>query len=111
MTALSAGAAADALALPVELEPVPDEQVLAGSPSTGWTMLDARVGVWEMTPGSMRDVEEDEVLIVLAGSATVAFDEPALPDVELRPGSIMRLRAGMRTRWTVHETLRKVFLA
>lgn len=111
MTPLVPGVAADAIALPVELEPVPDEQVLAGAPSTGWTMLDAQVGVWEMTPGSMRDVEEDEVFVVLAGAATVAFEEPALPDAALRPGSIMRLQAGMQTRWTVHETLRKAFLA
>ncbi|WP_405218723.1 cupin domain-containing protein [Agrococcus sp. Ld7] len=111
MTPLPAGAAADALALRIALEPVPDDQVLAGTPSTGWTMLDEQVGVWEMTPGSMRDLEEDEVFVVLAGSATVAFVEPALPDAELRPGSIMRLHAGMRTRWTVHETLRKAFLA
>lgn len=110
MTSLPAGAAADALALPLELDSVPDEQVLAGTPRTGWTMLDEQVGVWEMTPGSMRDVEEDEVFVVLTGSATVVFEEPALPEAELRPGSIMRLQAGMRTRWTVHETLRKAFL-
>lgn len=111
MTALPPGTEVGALGLRVELEPVPDDQVLVGTPSTGWTMLDERVGVWEMTPGSMRDVEEDEVFVVLAGSATVAFEQPALPDAELRPGSIMRLQAGMRTSWTVHETLRKAFLA
>lgn len=111
MTSLPAGIAADAIALPVDLRPVPAEQVLTGAPSTGWTMLDEQVGVWEMTPGGMRDVEEDEVFVVLAGSATVVFVAPALPDAELRPGSIMRLQAGMHTRWTVHETLRKAFLA
>jgi len=108
---LEPGAAIDAFAARIALEPVPAEQVLAGAPRTGWTMLDERVGVWEMTPGAMRDVEEDEVFVVLAGAATVAFVEPALPAVELRPGSVVRLRAGMRTEWTVRETLRKAFLA
>ena len=47
----------------------------------------------------------------VAGFATVAFDDPALPSIELRPGSVVRLTAGMRTVWTVRETLRKVYLA
>ena len=43
--------------------------------------------------------------------ATVTFDGPALPPMELRAGSVARLTAGMRTVWTVHETLRKVYIA
>ena len=67
--------------------------------------------MWEMTPGAMRDVEVDEVFVVLAGDATVEFVDPALPSIELRPGSVVRLEAGMRTVWTVRETLRKVYVA
>jgi uncharacterized cupin superfamily protein len=48
---------------------------------------------------------------VLAGSATVSFVEPDLPPVELAPGSVVRLTAGMRTTWIVRETLRKVYVA
>jgi uncharacterized cupin superfamily protein len=59
----------------------------------------------------MRDVEVDEVFLVIAGHATVEFVEPALPSIELRPGSIVRLDAGMSTVWTVTETLRKLFIA
>ena len=59
----------------------------------------------------MRDVEADEVFVVLAGDATVEFEDPALPPIELRPGSIVRLDEGMRTVWTVRETLRKVYIA
>ena len=33
------------------------------------------------------------------------------PTVELRPGSVVRLRAGQRTVWTVRQTLRKVYIA
>ncbi|SDS09862.1 cupin domain-containing protein [Agrococcus carbonis] len=111
MSRLQPGVAVDALGTAVDLEPVAREQVLGGAPRTGWTMLDEGIGVWEMTPGAMRDVEEDEVFVVLAGSATVAFLEPALPAVELRPGTVLRLRSGMRTEWTVRETLRKAFLS
>ena len=44
-----------------------------------------------MTPGAMRDVEADEVFVVLAGAATVEFEDPALAAIELRPGSVVRL--------------------
>ena len=47
----------------------------------------------------------------MSGDATVEFIEPALPSVDLRPGSVVRLEAGMRTVWTVRETLRKVYVA
>lgn len=67
--------------------------------------------MWEHTPGTSTDVEADEVFVVLAGAATVSFDGPALEPIELRPGSVVRLTAGMRTVWTVRETLRKVYLA
>lgn len=34
-----------------------------------------------------------------------------LPSIEVRAGSVVRLTEGMRTLWTVHETLRKVYIA
>jgi uncharacterized cupin superfamily protein len=104
----------DAATLVLSHEPVPADQVIAGAPTTGFVELDeiggAEVGVWEMSPGAMRDVESNEVFVVLAGSATVAFEDPALPSIELQPGSVVRLTAGMRTLWTAHETLRKVYI-
>lgn len=105
------GQVTDAAALPLTLEPVPDEQVVDGEPATGWVDLDEGIGVWEMTPGTMTDIEADEVFVVLSGDATVEFTDPTLPPIELRPGSVVRLREGMRTVWTVRETLRKVYLA
>ncbi|WP_127474015.1 cupin domain-containing protein [Microbacterium sulfonylureivorans] len=115
MTRLSAGTVTDAAHLPVAYEPVDDDQVVAGAPATRYVELDEAsgrsIGVWEMTAGAMRDVEADEVFVVLAGDATVEFDDAALPAIELRPGSIVRLEAGMRTVWTVRETLRKVCIA
>ena len=113
MSELDAGALVSADEVEVPLAPVPSAQVVAGSPSTGSVDLDEDmgIGVWEMTPGAMSDVEIDEVFVVVAGSATVEFVDPALPAVDLEPGSIVRLEAGMRTIWTVRETLRKVYLA
>ena len=90
---------------------MPSDQVVTGTPTTGYIELDdeSGFGVWEMSAGAMRDVEADEVFVVLSGAATVAFEDPALPSIDLAPGSIVRLEAGMRTVWTVHETLRKVY--
>jgi uncharacterized cupin superfamily protein len=118
---LVAGAVTDAAALPLEHEPVPADQVVAGAPTTGYAALDepgtgegggaGELGVWEMTPGAMRDTEVAEVFLVIAGRATVEFVDPSLPAIDLRPGSIVRLDAGMQTVWTVTETLRKLFIA
>lgn len=116
---LVAGAVTDAAALPLDHEPVPSDQVVAGAPTTGYAPLDepggeggaGELGVWEMTPGAMRDTEVDEVFLVIAGRATVEFADPSLPSIELRAGSLVRLDAGMQTVWTVTETLRKLFIA
>lgn len=115
---LVAGSVTDAAALALDHEPVPADQVVAGAPTTGYAPLDepgaggaGELGVWEMTPGAMRDTEVDEVFLVVAGRATVEFVDPALPPIELGPGAVVRLDAGMQTVWTVTETLRKLFIA
>jgi uncharacterized protein len=112
---LPAGAVVDAVGLALDGAPVEAAQVVAGAPQTGFAVLDesggGELGVWEMTPGAMSDVEADETFVVLSGSATVEFTDPPLPPIDLRAGSVVRLEAGMRTTWTVHETLRKVYLA
>lgn len=95
---------------------VADEQVTAGSPTTGslglGTANGAEVGVWEMSVGGMRDVEVDEYFVVLSGAATVTLWEgdAEVDRIELRAGSLCRLAAGSHTRWDVRETLRKVYV-
>lgn len=94
-------------------EPVPaGVDVLAGAPTAAVTSLadvgGAEVGVWEMTPGTVTDVEADEVFVVLSGRAVLAVDD-AEP-LDLAPGCVVRLHAGERTTWTVTETLRKVYV-
>lgn len=97
---------------PLAIDPLDPATVLDGSPAAGSQALaaiaGAEVGVWEMTPGTATDVEVDEVFVVLAGRATVTFDDGTA--LHLAPGSAVRLHAGDRTTWTVHETLRKVYV-
>lgn len=115
MSRLAPGAGVDAAGLAAVFEPVAEDQVVSGAPQTRYVDLDdspqRTVGVWEHTPGVSTDVEADEVFVVLAGDATLAFDDPSLPPVELRAGVVVRLTEGMRTTWTVRETLRKVYIA
>ena len=89
------------------------EHVLAGSPTTATTVLGSLggldVGIWEISEGSVRDIEVDEIFVVLSGSGRVDVDDGER--IELRPGVTVRLRAGDRTVWTITERLRKLWLA
>jgi uncharacterized cupin superfamily protein len=99
----------------LQLEPLPLEPgtIVSGRPEASILVLDespdGRVsrGVWQLTEGVVTDVEEDELFVVLSGRATVEVEGG--PTLELTPGTVCVLRAGDRTTWRVHETLRKVF--
>lgn len=111
----AAAVVTDALHAALTHESLPADVVRSGSPSTGIRQLGTfgglDVGIWEMTEGAAVDTEADEVFVVLAGSARVDFIEPALPSIEVQAGSVVRLAEGMQTLWTVHEILRKVYIA
>ena len=96
----------------VETYPLPEHDVVSGHPSVGSRIVrrfdEVEVGIWEMTPGSARDVEADEVFVVLSGAASVRFDDGR--ETSLRTGDVMSLVKGERTVWTVTETLRKVYV-
>lgn len=115
MNGLAAGSAVDVNSLPLDHEPLPAAEVLAGAPTAAVrelaTLGGTEIGVWEMTPGTATDTEADEVFVVLSGRATIAFASSGLPDLEVGPGSVVRLAEGMRTTWTVTETLRKIYVA
>lgn len=111
----------DALDLVLPRTPVARDQDAGGEPSTGsaelFTLPGAgggiEVGVWEMGVGAMYDVEVDEVFIVVQGVADVEVLDPSglvSETVALRPGVVCRLHAGTRTRWSVHRTLRKIYV-
>ena len=114
MTAIEGVDPVVALAVDIALTAVNQEQVLDGAPATGFVVLGEtggrEYGVWEMTPGAMSDVENDEFFVVVAGSGSVEFlDDEVM--VQLVPGSVMTLAVGARTIWTVTQTLRKVWVA
>jgi uncharacterized cupin superfamily protein len=107
-------AVADAVLTPDELDPA---QIVSGDPRVASAVLHespadvgGRVverGVWEITPGVVTDVEADELFVVLSGRATIEFENG--PTLEVGPGDAAVLPEGAVTRWTVHETLRKVY--
>ena len=105
--------ACDVLSLPLDPAPLDPANVMDGDPKvrsrTLWRSPDGRSqrGVWEITPGTVRDVEVDEMFVVLTGRARVVIEGG--PTLELAPGTVGILNAGDRTVWRVTETLRKVY--
>lgn len=105
---------AQALTVDLDYEPVGSDQVVWGSPTTGyldlgsWMGLD--VGVWEMTEGAMRDTEVEEVFVVIAGEATLTRSPDEAPEtVELLPGVVGHLEEGEENLWEVRAPLRKIY--
>lgn len=114
---LLGGQALRATLVPLEHEPVTEEQSTGVPATTAFlelgTLAGTDYGIWEMSAGSMYDVEAEEVFIVLAGSGSVViapFEGRPAHTADLEPGTVMRLSAGMATTWTVTETLRKIYL-
>jgi len=105
--------ALDALTLPLDPAPLDPRNILAGNPAVSWKTLwrspDGRSerGIWQITPGTVSDVEVDEMFVVLTGKATVTVEGG--PTLVLAPGSVGMLTAGDRTVWQVTETLRKAY--
>ncbi|MEV7323350.1 cupin domain-containing protein [Streptomyces sp. NPDC093970] len=97
----------------LEPEPLDPAQIVSGTPEvTGkvvWESPDGRQvrGIWQITPGVVTDTEADELFVVVSGSATVEVEGG--PTLTVGPGDMAVLRAGDRTTWTVHETLRKAY--
>ena len=100
----------DVALIPGELDAA---QIVAGSPEVTETLFtavsDERVvrGLWRITEGTVTDVEQDEMFVVLEGRATIEVEGG--PTIQVGPGDVCVLQRGDRTTWTVHEALRKVF--
>jgi uncharacterized cupin superfamily protein len=111
--ALAANACVDADTLHLPLRELAPAQTQSGRAYVGTlelgTIHGCSVGVWEITPSVSTDVEADEIFVVMSGRATVSFAD-GMPDLQLRPGSVARLRAGSRSTWNVTETLRKIYI-
>ncbi|GAA0484732.1 cupin domain-containing protein [Streptomyces olivaceiscleroticus] len=119
MTATDLGPASFVVNIPgvpdAELEPEPLEpdQIISGDPVvTGkvfWEAPDGKQirGIWQITPGVVTDIEANELFVVVSGRATIEVEGGST--LEVGPGDACFLREGDRTRWTVHETLRKAY--
>jgi uncharacterized cupin superfamily protein len=96
----------------LEVDAIDPAKVVSGDPEVRLLSLhdsdDLAVGVWQHSPGVSTDVEADEVFVVLSGRATVEVADG--PTLEIGPGDVGLLPAGARTTWTVHETLRKIYV-
>jgi uncharacterized protein len=92
--------------------PLDAAQVVAGTPEVRLLELhdapDLGIGIWQHGAGTSTDTEADEVFVVLSGRATVVVQDG--PTLEIGPGDVGLLPAGARTTWTVHETLRKIYV-
>ncbi|WP_433371941.1 cupin domain-containing protein [Actinoplanes sp. CA-142083] len=88
--------------------------VVSGAPTLGTTAVTelgdsgVEIGVWEMSVGAVRDVEIDEVFLVLEGSATITVDGSS---VTVGAGDLVRLTVGTATTWEVTSPLRKLYIA
>ncbi|WP_245698956.1 cupin domain-containing protein [Streptomyces lydicamycinicus] len=97
----------------LEPDPLDPSQIVSGEPVvTGkvlWEAPDGRQirGIWQITPGVVTDTEANELFVVVSGRATIEVEGG--PVLEVGPGDACVLREGDRTRWTVHETLRKAY--
>ena len=103
-----------ALELAGEAVAVAPADVESGSPVTTTTPLvvtdgPSEVGIWTLEGGSYRDVEVDEVFVVLSGRALLTID--GQPPRDISTGDFVRLHAGERTVWAVETSLRKLYVA
>lgn len=100
--------------LELEPDPLDPAQVVSGDPQVSarelWTAPGGGLsaGVWEHTAGVSRDVEADELFVVISGRATISFADGR--ELAVGPGDVCVLKAGDATTWTVHEPLRKVWV-
>jgi uncharacterized cupin superfamily protein len=106
--------AGDAATLPLHGEFPSGQWVIGGWPTARveelGTLGEARIGLWETTTGVVADIEQDECLLVLAGSGSVRFEDDG-EAVDLHPGLCLRLRDGERTEWQVGTDLRVLSVA
>jgi uncharacterized cupin superfamily protein len=97
----------------LEDDPLDPVQILQGAPKVSgkvlWESEDGTQirGIWQITPGTVTDVEANELFVVVSGRATIAVEGGDTFDVG--PGDACVLREGDHTVWTVHETLRKAY--
>lgn len=93
--------------------PVPAEWVIEGDPQGSavilWRSADGKqcMGVWECSPGLFDWTHTDETATIVQGRVTVTLEGGKT--IELAPGDAAFFPEGAKSRWQVHETVRKSF--
>ena len=71
-----------------------------------------QAGIWRpgrSGPGPVEVVlDHTEVVLVLSGTGQLQVDDDS--PLELTPGTVVRITAGARTRWTVDDAFRELWL-
>lgn len=75
-----------------------------------WAREGLKTGIWEVTPGTFTSTRPgyDEICQILSGTATIIEEDGASFDIG--PGSLFVTPAGWTGTWTIHETLRKMWV-
>ncbi|WP_077488714.1 cupin domain-containing protein [Sinomonas mesophila] len=75
-----------------------------------WEGQGIRTGIWEVTPGTFSSTRDgyDEICQIISGTATISEADGST--FEIGPGSLFVTPAGWEGTWTVHETLRKMWV-
>ncbi len=96
----------------LDLDDLDPTKIVSGAPKIRSLSLhdsaDLAVGVWQHSAGVSRDIEADEIFVVLSGRATIEITDG--PTLEVGPGDVGLLPAGAQTVWTIHESLRKIYV-
>lgn len=98
-----------------KLDPMPLDpaHIVEGSPEATatilWKSADGKQcnGIWQCTPGTFDWTHMDETATIVAGRVTVT-PEGGSP-IEIAAGDVAFFPEGTKTRWQVHETVRKSF--
>jgi uncharacterized cupin superfamily protein len=97
------------------LDPMPlaPDSVVEGNPQASgailWMSDDHKHcnGIWECTPGTFDWTHTDETATILQGRATVTPQDGE--PIEIAGGDLVFFPEGTKSRWHVHETVRKSF--
>lgn len=65
-------------------------------------------GIWQAAPGVHANLPGQETVVILQGSATVTGQDGQ--QIDVKAGDLAFVDAGEVATWTVHETIRKVFV-
>ncbi|CAK7206508.1 hypothetical protein SEUCBS139899_009304 [Sporothrix eucalyptigena] len=108
-----------AATMPLPSMPYAADQIVSGQPdATSVTIWQPkadsiiRSGIWDCTPGAANYQQEPTEISVFAffsGKACIRFKEPEREDIEVGPGDVIYLPAGILSVFDVVETIRTFY--